>query len=143
MKHSLFCLQYDQGRAIYLAAFFFFFFFFFESSSSSGGASTTSGGGVGSFFSSSLTATKRPITSLVLMQYSSSISNSPKMSSISALVILSPQVMRACWNILESILPSKSCLESLNNEVVGVISISSHLLLEHLDHVVISAGTTN
>merc|ERR1719515_267656 len=35
------------------------------------------------------------------------------------------------------------CLESLNNEVVGVISISSHLLLEHLDHVVISAGTTN
>merc|ERR1719282_2268080 len=24
------------------------------------------------------------------------------------------------------------CLESLNNEVVGVISISSHLLLEHL-----------
>merc|ERR1719351_94697 len=32
------------------------------------------------------------------------------------------------------------CLESLNNEVVGVISISSHLLLEHLDHVVISAG---
>merc|ERR1719515_503190 len=35
------------------------------------------------------------------------------------------------------------CLESLNNEVVGVISISGHLLLKHLDHVVISAGTTN
>merc|ERR1719264_1329013 len=37
-----------------------------------------------------------------------SISNSPKMSSISALVILSPQVLRACSNILESILPSQS-----------------------------------
>merc|ERR1711963_93973 len=31
-----------------------------------------------------------------------------KMSSISALVILSPQVLRACSNILESILPSQS-----------------------------------
>merc|ERR1712029_978152 len=34
-------------------------------------------------------------------------------------------------------------LESLNNKVVRVISISSHLLLEHLDHVVVGAGTTN
>merc|ERR1719347_517311 len=34
-------------------------------------------------------------------------------------------------------------LESLNNKVVRVISISSHLLLEHLDHVIIGAGTTN
>merc|ERR1712012_830013 len=34
-------------------------------------------------------------------------------------------------------------LESLNNEVVGVISISSHLFLEHLDHVVVGAGTSN
>merc|ERR1712012_850720 len=34
-------------------------------------------------------------------------------------------------------------LESLNNKVVRVISISSHLLLEHLDHVVVSAGTSN
>merc|ERR1712228_642263 len=34
-------------------------------------------------------------------------------------------------------------LESLDNEVIRVISISSHLLLEHLDHVVIGAGTSN
>merc|ERR1719452_200999 len=34
-------------------------------------------------------------------------------------------------------------LESLNNEVIRVISISSHLLLEHLDHVVIGASTSN
>merc|ERR1719369_2537586 len=34
-------------------------------------------------------------------------------------------------------------LESLDDEVIGVISISSHLLLEHLDHVVIGAGTSN
>merc|ERR1712106_1169446 len=34
-------------------------------------------------------------------------------------------------------------LEGLNNEVIRVISISSHLLLEHLDHVVIGAGTSN
>merc|ERR1719270_3043422 len=33
--------------------------------------------------------------------------------------------------------------ESLNNKVVRVISISSHLLLEHLDHVVVGAGTSN
>ena len=30
-------------------------------------------------------------------------------------------------------------LESLNDEVIRVISISSHLLLEHLDHVVVGA----
>merc|ERR1711881_829572 len=34
-------------------------------------------------------------------------------------------------------------LESLDNKVIRVISISSHLLLEHLDHVVIGAGTSN
>merc|ERR1719452_20074 len=34
-------------------------------------------------------------------------------------------------------------LESLDNEVIRVISISSHLLLEHLDHVVIGASTSN
>merc|ERR1719260_134843 len=34
-------------------------------------------------------------------------------------------------------------LESLDNEVIRVISISSHLLLEHLDHVVVGAGTSN
>merc|ERR1712243_427557 len=34
-------------------------------------------------------------------------------------------------------------LESLNNQVVGVISVSSHFLLEHLEHVLIGAGTTN
>merc|ERR1739838_389735 len=34
-------------------------------------------------------------------------------------------------------------LESLDNKVIGVIAVSSHLLLEHLDHVVIGAGTSN
>merc|ERR1711919_24758 len=34
-------------------------------------------------------------------------------------------------------------LESLDNEVIGVISVSGHLLLEHLDHVVVGAGTAN
>merc|ERR1712112_5471 len=34
-------------------------------------------------------------------------------------------------------------LESLDNEVIGVVSVSGHLLLEHLDHVVICAGTSN
>merc|ERR1719357_1321061 len=34
-------------------------------------------------------------------------------------------------------------LESLDNKVIRVISISSHLLLEHLDHVVVGAGTSN
>merc|ERR1719430_1260777 len=34
-------------------------------------------------------------------------------------------------------------LESLNNQVVGVISFSSHLLLEHVDHVVTSAGAVD
>merc|ERR1712244_210302 len=29
-------------------------------------------------------------------------------------------------------------LESLDNEVIGIVSISSHLLLEHLDHVVVA-----
>merc|ERR1712038_791191 len=28
-------------------------------------------------------------------------------------------------------------LESLDNEVIGVVSVSGHLLLEHLDHVVV------
>merc|ERR1711923_260195 len=34
-------------------------------------------------------------------------------------------------------------LESLDNEVIGVVSISGHLLLEHLNHVVVGAGTSN
>merc|ERR1711927_7928 len=34
-------------------------------------------------------------------------------------------------------------LESLDNEVIGVVSVSGHLLLEHLDHVLIRAGTAN
>merc|ERR1712241_865057 len=33
--------------------------------------------------------------------------------------------------------------ESLNNEVVRVVTISGHLLLEHLDHVVVGAGTSD
>merc|ERR1711872_1017346 len=34
-------------------------------------------------------------------------------------------------------------LESLDDEIIRVVSISSHLLLEHLDHVVIGAGTSD
>merc|ERR1719384_20659 len=34
-------------------------------------------------------------------------------------------------------------LESLDNEVIGVVSVSGHLLLEHLDHVVVGAGTSD
>merc|ERR1712235_184773 len=34
-------------------------------------------------------------------------------------------------------------LESLDDEVVGVVSVAGHLLLEHLDHVLVGAGTTN
>merc|ERR1711973_279731 len=34
-------------------------------------------------------------------------------------------------------------LESLNNEVVRVVTVSGHLLLEHLHHVVVGAGTAN
>merc|ERR1712020_687105 len=33
--------------------------------------------------------------------------------------------------------------ESLNNEVVRVVAVSGHLLLEHLDHVVVGAGTSH
>merc|ERR1712226_1484683 len=66
--------------------------------SNGSGASSTGAGS--SALGSSLTETNRPMTSLDLIM-SSSIS-------ISALVILSPQVLRACSNILESILPSLS-----------------------------------
>merc|ERR1719415_510464 len=34
-------------------------------------------------------------------------------------------------------------LESLDNEVVRVVTVSGHLLLEHLHHVVVGAGTAN
>merc|ERR1711944_9540 len=34
-------------------------------------------------------------------------------------------------------------LENLDNEVIGVVAVSGHLLLEHLDHVVVGAGTPN
>merc|ERR550517_1726999 len=34
-------------------------------------------------------------------------------------------------------------LESLNDEVIGVVAVSGHLLLEHLDHVVVGAGAAN
>merc|ERR1719381_369323 len=34
-------------------------------------------------------------------------------------------------------------LESLDNEVIRIIALASHLLLEHVDHVVWSAGTTD
>merc|ERR1711935_522397 len=97
---------------IYLAAFFFFFFFLAPSSAaSSAGASagaSSAGGGASSFFSSPPPATKSPITSLEAIQPSSSTSNSPKISSTSALLNLSPKFMRARRNISDSILPSTS-----------------------------------
>merc|ERR1719187_2007248 len=34
-------------------------------------------------------------------------------------------------------------LESLDNEVIGVVSVSGHLLLEHLHHVVVGAGASD
>merc|ERR1719341_3134803 len=34
-------------------------------------------------------------------------------------------------------------LESLDNEVIRVVAITGHLLLEHLDHVIVGAGTSN
>merc|ERR1712227_966787 len=34
-------------------------------------------------------------------------------------------------------------LEGLDNEVIRVIAVSGHLLLEHLDHVVVGAGTAD
>merc|ERR1719186_1513054 len=34
-------------------------------------------------------------------------------------------------------------LESLDNEVIRVVAITGHLLLEHLDHVVVGAGTSD
>merc|ERR1711935_961791 len=70
---------------IYLAAF---------SAGASAGASSA-GGGASSFFSSPPPATKSPITSLEAMKPSSSTSNSPKISSTSALLNLSPKFMRA------------------------------------------------
>merc|ERR1719348_217947 len=33
--------------------------------------------------------------------------------------------------------------ECLDNEVIGVVTLSGHLLLEHLDHVVVGAGAPN
>merc|ERR1712172_337154 len=35
------------------------------------------------------------------------------------------------------------CLEGTDDEVIGVVGATSHLLLEHLDHVVKVACTTN
>merc|ERR1712153_115302 len=83
---------------IYLEAFFFFFFLAPSSAASSAGASagaSSAGGGASSFFSSPPPATKSPITSLEAMKPSSSTSNSPKISSTSALLNLSPKFMRA------------------------------------------------
>merc|ERR1719208_605271 len=34
-------------------------------------------------------------------------------------------------------------LEGLDNEVVRVVAVSGHLLLEHLDHVIVGAGTAD
>merc|ERR1719154_59311 len=34
-------------------------------------------------------------------------------------------------------------LESLDNEVIRVVAVSGHLFLEHLDHVVVAAGTAD
>merc|ERR1719236_212472 len=34
-------------------------------------------------------------------------------------------------------------LEGLDNEVIGVVAVSGHLLLEHLDHVVVGAGAAH
>merc|ERR1712102_233185 len=34
-------------------------------------------------------------------------------------------------------------LESLDDEVIGVVAVSGHLLLEHLDHVVVGAGAAD
>ena len=96
---SLFVL----ASPIYLAAFFFFFFFFPPSSPPSSGASAASSpppalasaGFSSTTFSSPPPATKSPQTVLPSRKPSSSISNSPKMSSTSAAENLSPHLVRA------------------------------------------------
>ncbi len=87
---------------VYLAAFFFFFFFLPPSSPPSSGAaaasppaSSAAAGFSSSFFSSPPPATKREHMALPSRKPSSSISNSPKMSSTSAAENLSPHLVRA------------------------------------------------
>merc|ERR1719499_2651405 len=129
-----------KSRDIYLAAFFFFFFFFLASpSSSSAGASSTGAGAGSSALGSSLTATKRPIISfdLINLKFAKDIIN----LSLGHLVSPGHESMLEHLGVNLALLIVS--LESLNDEVIRVISISSHLLLEHLDHVVIGASTSD
>jgi len=123
-----------EAKVIYLAAFFFFFFFLPPSSPPSSGAAASPEASslasafsyhsitlniqghekciasnlTSSFFSSPPPATNRPQTALPLRNPSSSISNSPKISSTSAAENLSPNLVRAHLNFSALILRSSS-----------------------------------
>merc|ERR1712150_7439 len=57
--------------------------------------------------------------------------------------LVSPGLQGVCEHLGVNLALVVVSLESLDDEVIGVVSISSHLLLEHLDHVVVGAGTSN
>merc|ERR1719500_641722 len=57
--------------------------------------------------------------------------------------LVSPGLQGVCEHLGVNLALVVVSLESLDDEVIGVVSISGHLLLEHLDHVVVGAGTSN
>merc|ERR1719382_208534 len=155
---------------IYLAAFFFFFFFFLASASSSGSASTVSrwhllGGllllllllGICVFLGFSLHLLHwGGLLHLGLLLDGDEQAND--VLGLDHVVLINIELTEDVVNLslghlvspgLKGVLEHLGVdlalvvvsLEGLDDEVVGVVALAGHLLLEHLDHVVIGAGS--
>merc|ERR1719500_2149747 len=57
--------------------------------------------------------------------------------------LVSPGLQGVCEHLGVNLALKVISLESLDDEVIGVVALSGHLLLEHLDHVVVGAGASD
>merc|ERR1712243_278864 len=115
----LFIRFYQLQRVIYLVAFFFFFLLFLD----------------GNKEADNILALDHVV--LINLKFSEDIIN------LSLGHLVSPGHESVGEHLGIDLALLVVSLESLDNEVIRVISISSHLLLEHLDHVVVGAGTSD
>merc|ERR1711962_1247224 len=122
--------------------FFFFFFLASASSSSSTGASSTGGGS--SALGSSLTATKQAddvlgLDHVVLIN----LELTEDVVNLSLGHLVSPGFQSVLEHLGVNLSLVVVNLESLDNQVIGVVALASHLLGEHLGHVFAGAGSTD
>merc|ERR1712200_164427 len=133
------------GKKVYLAAFFFFFFFFLDSPSSSSGGGASSTGGWGGFLLLLLLLCDKESENLLGLDHVVliNVELAKDVVNLSHGHLVSPGLK----GVLEHLDVDESLdvvgLEGLDDQVVRVVAVSGHLLLEHVDHVLVGAGTAD